>query len=81
MYGVEEEPMMSPYSSFSITITAIRAGPPGSSRAVGEGVRCTGRALLVAPQPASSAASKPTIDTATTGAMIAVSVPRGLRDN
>jgi hypothetical protein len=42
MYGADGDPMMSPYSSFSIRITAMWAGPAVTTRAIGEGRRCTG---------------------------------------
>ena len=55
MNGVCREPMMSPYSSFSMTITAMWAGGPPGSAATGEGVVWTvpWRTALV-PQPPSA---------------------------
>src|ERR1017187_7167272 len=58
MYGVEREPMMLPYSSFSISTTAMCAGAPPLSLAGGDCVRWTGpRRTALAPQPAISAAT------------------------
>ena len=48
--------MMSPYSSFSITITAMWAGAPPAMWVTGEAVRCTG-ARWAPPPPHPAAAS------------------------
>ena len=51
MYGADGDPMIPPYSSFSIRITAMWAGAPLTRCAVGEGWRWIG---TVAPAPEST---------------------------
>ena len=49
MYGADGEPIMPPYSSFSITMTATCAVGPVERRAGGEGRVWTGSGLVPAP--------------------------------
>src|SRR5450432_423282 len=62
MNGVWREPMTSPYSSFSITITAMCAGGPPASAAVGDMVvwTATWRVALMPHAVRSAAASTTT---------------------
>ncbi len=46
MYGADGDPMIPPYSSFSIRITAMWAGDPAARLAMGEGWRWTGSVAL-----------------------------------